>query len=757
MTLSTLGQLAVDYAKSGWYVFPIARGQKDPPLVRWGKERSTDIKQIKKWWTEYPEANIGIATGPSGLFVLDLDIKNDKDGVAELELLELMYGELPPTLTAKTPSGGRHLIYAGEAGSSVSKLGPGIDVRSTGGYILAPGSKLLGGGGMYRFDKSWGAKVKKTRDFKACVTPLTIDHWAIMAAGASNPEASEKASAIAVDEVDTEAFIRWGKQYLRFDARPAIEGEGGDNHTYSVALVLREKGLSKDLAYDLMLHYYNDRCSPPWEPEELAVKVENAYKYANINALGGDTAIADFSGEMAAEADGEESEGEPPTAGRQRDADGQLQYTGFLDEWIWIAKLGLFVRRKDQETLIARNFDSLYNYMIDKGSASDMIFRSKNAMRKFMKIDYRPLSPEFCGDVYNTWRSSGVVPVEGDSSIFDEHMEYLFPDAHDRQLVMCYLAWLVQKPDDRIMFSLVLQGKSGTGKSAIARLMASIIGLKNTVYPTNDEIKDGSNSWAQGIQLCIVEELMALGRKEQLNRLKTVITEDVIRINEKFIPKYSLTNVIAFIMLTNHKDALPLDNDDRRYLIIMSKAKAKSEVVGSGSSENRSEAEDYFDRLFAWVKGTDGKNGPGIVLGKLLEYDLEALGFNGKGKAPITEGRSEMVRASMSDVETWIVENFEMSNFPFQGDLISVDDVIRCMPPELRRSPRLNNAVARCLRENIMAERLGQHRLREGKRVILWSIRRHELVAALDPPERSMRYLKQQSDSTEVIQDFEEA
>ncbi|WP_405807452.1 bifunctional DNA primase/polymerase [Streptomyces sp. NBC_00210] len=94
------------------------------------------------WATGY-----GIACGraPHHLIGVDLDVKNDTDGIAHLEQLARENDfTIPETVTVLTPSGGRHLWLTGPAESavpnSVGRLAPGIDIRGTGGYLVGPGS-----------------------------------------------------------------------------------------------------------------------------------------------------------------------------------------------------------------------------------------------------------------------------------------------------------------------------------------------------------------------------------------------------------------------------------------------------------------------------------------------------------------------------------------------------------------------------------------------------------------------------------------
>lgn len=156
-----LRDAALAAAAKGWHVFPCAPGAKHPGLKgNWQDLATTDPARIRAWWGRKPW-NIGIACAPSGLVVLDLDVPGHANaghdtgsgqltGAEELARLCDRQGQPFPeaTFTVRTPSGGTHLYFTAPAapvGNSASKIAPLVDVRATGGYIIAPGSRTPAG------------------------------------------------------------------------------------------------------------------------------------------------------------------------------------------------------------------------------------------------------------------------------------------------------------------------------------------------------------------------------------------------------------------------------------------------------------------------------------------------------------------------------------------------------------------------------------------------------------------------------------
>ncbi len=144
-------EYAVAYAARGWQVFPLRKHHKTP-ATRHGLKDATST--LPDDWFQNGE-NIGLATGVS-CWVLDIDV--EKSGAETLAKLEKEYGRLPDTLKARTRNGGWHMFFRPDdrVGSGVSVIGPGLDHRGRGGYVVIEPSvvpaDVPNGPGTYRFE-----------------------------------------------------------------------------------------------------------------------------------------------------------------------------------------------------------------------------------------------------------------------------------------------------------------------------------------------------------------------------------------------------------------------------------------------------------------------------------------------------------------------------------------------------------------------------------------------------------------------------
>ncbi|MET9874456.1 bifunctional DNA primase/polymerase [Actinacidiphila glaucinigra] len=168
---SALLSAALSAAERGWAVFPLRPGSKRPALHgeatcprtgpcatghrKWEQRATTDPERIRATWSQSP-FNVGIATGPSGLLVVDLDMPKDNSsadapcGAATFRALcERAEQAVPTTHKVRTASGGEHLYFTTPHGTRLANtagtVGPLVDTRAWGGYVVAAGSTVPAG------------------------------------------------------------------------------------------------------------------------------------------------------------------------------------------------------------------------------------------------------------------------------------------------------------------------------------------------------------------------------------------------------------------------------------------------------------------------------------------------------------------------------------------------------------------------------------------------------------------------------------
>ena len=263
------------YANKGWKVFPChsmkgekcscgksdcASPGKHPLTVHGVKDATTDIEQIKAWWEEWPTANVAIATGrESGLVVVDIDPKNDGESTFE-ELIEAN-GELPDTPMVLTGGGGRHYYFAHphkDKDCRNNPLGPGVDIRADGGYVIAPKSNHKSG---RKYE--WEAESIPT---KTELAPLP--DWI------TKRIAKHRKS----EEPSSEGGYEHSPGMNPKEVLKGVAAGERDSTLYRYACRLRNvPGLSMEEAAGLV-QTAAAACRPPFPPEEAAAKVERVWE-----------------------------------------------------------------------------------------------------------------------------------------------------------------------------------------------------------------------------------------------------------------------------------------------------------------------------------------------------------------------------------------------------------------------------------------------------------------------------------------------
>jgi hypothetical protein len=161
----TLLDHALSYVGSGLSVFPLRPRDKAPLIAKADggngcHDATCDPDRIRAWWTRWPDANIGLAAG-AAFWALDVDYggwdATEPDGVTSVNALVERFGPLPPTVMQCTGGGGfQNFFQPDERVQNTAGILPGLDARSTGGYVVAPPSVHPDTGAAYRWRPGHG-------------------------------------------------------------------------------------------------------------------------------------------------------------------------------------------------------------------------------------------------------------------------------------------------------------------------------------------------------------------------------------------------------------------------------------------------------------------------------------------------------------------------------------------------------------------------------------------------------------------------
>lgn len=240
--------IARGYLARGWSVVPMAAGQKRP-IVKWEEfqDRLPTDSEVEEWFSAKRDLNIGIVTGKvSNLVVIDIDPAHGGDD--SLSTLEGDYHPLPPTTTAITGGGGRHLYFRHPGPVMHNRVGirPGLDLRGDGGVIVAPPSRHPSGR-LYEWAPGAGPDEQP---------PAALPTWLRFVL--DEPEGRGHPIA-----------------YWRGVARGGVE-EGARNNTIAAFTGhLLFHGVDLEVVRELLLAWNRDRCRPPLSDDEVIRTVDS--------------------------------------------------------------------------------------------------------------------------------------------------------------------------------------------------------------------------------------------------------------------------------------------------------------------------------------------------------------------------------------------------------------------------------------------------------------------------------------------------
>lgn len=270
----------------------------------------------------------------------------------------------------------------------------------------------------------------------------------------------------------------------------------------------------------------------------------------------------------------------------------------------------------------------------------------------------------------NTYIPVQIKRVAGDPSPFLNHLMMMLPVESDRKTFLDYIAHNIRFPGYKIPWAPMIQSTEGTGKGFIQEMLERILGEMYCYSPKAPElVKSGStfNAWMRAKLLIIVNEIKVDERRELIEILKPMITDKRVEIQAKGIDQEMEDNCANWIFFSNFKDAIPVNQNGRRYAVFYSALQSKQDCLAVGMDDR------YFTNLFKWMR--DG--GSEIVADYLLNYPIERGDV--PGKAPDTSSTAEAVALSRGPIERAIGDAIEDKIAGFRDGWISVQAVQRLL------------------------------------------------------------------------------
>lgn len=316
-------------------------------------------------------------------------------------------------------------------------------------------------------------------------------------------------------------------------------------------------------------------------------------------------------------------------------------------EYAWIQSYASIYRLKYGDFISPEKFKhELANQkvVIDTGKGTkscpvNEVWMSSPDRRQHTKLVFEPELPDVttsnCLNVWSGFDVDAISSSQSDCQPFVDLLKRLIPEKEALVYTVSWLAHLIQKPGTKMHTALVFWSRDqGVGKNLLFECIKDIIGHRHASVVGQADFNRDFNGWLKEKILIIGDEVSDQDRRIGADKLKGLITGRTVQINEKYQPVVELENKANFIFLSNHNDALFIDDGDRRYFVW---------EINAGRLHDK--------EVQAFCNWRD--NGG---LGKLRGF-LESLpikNFKPHAPAPMTLAKQAMMRDSGSDLELFI-------------------------------------------------------------------------------------------------------
>ena len=395
--------------------------------------------------------------------------------------------------------------------------------------------------------------------------------------------------------------------------------------------------------------------------------------------------------------------------------------------YAWIEKEAGIYRIKYADFITVEKFHAQYlNDCIDVTATGrrnttsvpiSKLWMMAKKRRQHRALVLRPGQPEVTAEgELNTWQGYVIEPVPGDVGPFLRLYKRLLGI---EQFPLLWIAHLVQHPGIKMFVALVIWSRAqGVGKNLLFEAVAALFNRRHWKLIDQGDVDDTFSGWIPDTVYAIADEVKVTHRDASRNKLNLWITSPVLRTHDKGQPKRDVENLINFVFLSNHADAMFLGDLDRRFHV--------NEVRAGPLPQS------MIDEFIAWRDG----GGLPHLMHYLMNVSLD--GFDPKGRAPVTQAKRDMIEASRSDLDRWCYD-IVSGAIPMPNEITTADALVSRFMVEypLTRTPPQVATVGKVLVRMGAYARPNQVRKADGRKVRAIAIQRPEYWE--DKPESAWR------------------
>lgn len=243
--------------------------------------------------------------------------------------------------------------------------------------------------------------------------------------------------------------------------------------------------------------------------------------------------------------------------------------------------------------------------------------------------------------------------------ICKDHVENILGE--HAAIIIQWMAHNVQRPGRKILWAPIIVGVQGDGKTTLAKMLAAVMGKANVGAVSPEAMFSEFTGWAEGACVKVLEEIRVHGnsRHDAMNKLKPLITNDMIEVVRKGKDGKQVVNVTNYMALTNFMDALAIDEGDRRWAVFKTKFDAREDMLAEFDDT-------YWDALHTAIDTQ-----PEVIRGWLLDVDL--TGFNPKAAPDVSQFKREMMDLTRSPDQVDVEEAIALGAFGVTENLLATD------------------------------------------------------------------------------------